>query len=149
MHSMACALGRAEHAESQAMGLCNHQNKLKFHHNTYTFKSAFQSLPDVQIQFRDKFSLSTFRGDFKFHTFKAIQGYFSYFFLSVLSVCTYTYLPNTTLQAIQMARVDMTLKVQHTNNNTCQTIHSHITKGLPGTLQLGHYMQHPYIYNGT
>jgi hypothetical protein len=73
MHSMACALGRAEHAESRAMGLCKHQNNLKFHHNT--FKSTFQSLPDVQIQFRDKFSLSTFQGEFKIYTFKAMQGY--------------------------------------------------------------------------
>ena len=70
---MACALGRAEHAQSRAMGLCNHQNNLKFHHNT--FKSTFQSLPDVQIQFRDKFSLSTFQGEFKFYSFKAMQGY--------------------------------------------------------------------------
>ena len=84
MHSMACALGRAEHAEPRAIGFCNHQNKLKFHQNT--IKSTFQSLPDVEIQFRDKFSLSTFRGKFKNHTFTAMQGYFnayfSFFFLS-------------------------------------------------------------------
>ena len=45
---------------------------LKFHHNT--FKSTFQSLPDVQIQFRNKFSLSTFQDEFKFHSFEAMQG---------------------------------------------------------------------------
>ena len=79
MHSMALALGRAEHAKSRATGLCNHQNNLKFHHNT--FKSTFQSLTDVQIQFRDKFSLSTFQGEFKFHSFKAMHGNLFVYFL--------------------------------------------------------------------
>ena len=73
MHSMACALGWSEHAEPRAIGFCNHQNKFKFHQNT--FKSTFQSLPDVQIQFRDKFSLSTFQGEFKFHSFKAMKSF--------------------------------------------------------------------------
>ena len=47
----------------------------------YTFKSTFQSIPDVQIQFRDKFSLSTFQGEFKFHSFKAMKGYLFVCFL--------------------------------------------------------------------
>ena len=54
-------------------GVVQPPNNLKFHHNT--FKSTFQSLPDVQIQFPDKFSLSTFQGEFKFYSFKAMQGY--------------------------------------------------------------------------
>ena len=92
MHSMACALGRAEHAEPRAIGFCNHQNKFKFHQNT--FKSTFQSLPDVEIQFRDKFSLSTFQGEFKNHTFTAMQAYFNaYFSFSFfLSVFISTYI---------------------------------------------------------
>ena len=104
MHSMARALGRAEHAELRAMGVCNHQNKLKLHHNT--FKSTFQSLPDVQIQFRDKFSLSTFRGEFKFHIFKPIQGY-AYFHFSFFLYYTYIYTPsNQHFKAFPVSKIN-------------------------------------------
>ena len=43
MHSMACSLGRAEHSEPCVIGLCNHQNKLKFHQNTFKSPSKFNS----------------------------------------------------------------------------------------------------------
>ena len=33
------------------------------------------SLPSVEIQFRDNFSVSTFQGEFKYHSFKARQAY--------------------------------------------------------------------------
>ena len=73
-HSMVCALGKSEHAEPKVIGLRNHQNKLKFSPNY--FKINISKPPNVQIQFWDKFSSSTFRVEFKYHTFKAMQGYY-------------------------------------------------------------------------
>ena len=40
----------------------------------YIFLSTFYSLPSVEIQFQDKFSVSTFQGEFKYHSFKARQA---------------------------------------------------------------------------
>ena len=40
----------------------------------YIFLSTFYSLPSVEIQFQDKFSVSTFQGEFKCHSFKAMQA---------------------------------------------------------------------------
>jgi len=57
-------------------------------HSNQHFK-AF--LIHVQIQFRDKFSLSTFQEEFKNHTFTVMQAYFNaYFSFSFfLSFCIY------------------------------------------------------------
>ena len=67
----------------------------------YTFISTFYSLHSVKIQFRDKFSVSTFQGEFKCHSFKAMQAnYWSYFLIfiiiyiySYLYLCIYTFIP--------------------------------------------------------
>ena len=91
MHSMACALGQAEHAKMQAIRFCNHQNRFKFHQNT--FKSTFQRLPDVEIDSEISFLYQLFKGNSKIILLQPSKVIFlclfSFFFLSF---CIYLYI---------------------------------------------------------
>ena len=64
------------------------QNKLNFSPNYLEIN--FESLPDVQVQFRDELFFSTLKEKVKFHIFKANQGYPMPFFQQGYDVQTFT-----------------------------------------------------------
>ena len=122
MHSMACALGRAEHAEPRAIGFCNHQTQInnltkipsnlhfkaflmsKFNSETSFLYQLFEGnsniilLKPCTVIFTPiffSFFLSFFFSFFLYlslHTFK--QGYLFVYFYYNLCIYLYIYIPS-------------------------------------------------------
>ena len=89
MHSMACALERAEHAELRAIGFCNHQNKFNF--TTIPSDQHFKAFPMSKFNSKTSFLYHLFKNNSNFIVFKpckfiylSIFYYYLYLFISLL-----------------------------------------------------------------